>query len=83
MPTYVLILLKFNFFGIFDQSDNFYNLFKIKPPQEVGVYKSTGSANGSKVFKGPKHGLYYINGNSKKSYIKKEKIDALVEFNEY
>ena len=26
MPTYVLILLKFNFLCIFDQSDNFYNL---------------------------------------------------------
>ena len=79
--VYILFLTELSFI------DNFIKhliislfFFKIKIPEEVGIYKSTGSANQSKVFKGPKQGLYYLNANEKKCYIKKENIDTSVEY---
>ena len=35
----------------------------------VGYWKSTGSANGNKIYEGPQGGLYYINSSGNKRYV--------------
>jgi len=44
----------------------------------VGIYTSTGSANGSMIYVGPNGGYYYIK-NNKKRYVNPAKVELLSE----
>lgn len=36
----------------------------------MGLYESSGSANGRPMFKGPKGGIFYLSKNGGRQYIK-------------
>ena len=46
----------------------------------VGSYVSSGSANNREVFSGPRGGLYYLNGNGNKQYVKKSSVNYDYDF---
>ena len=51
-----------------------------RSPQQVGVYTSTGAANGCIAYKGPHGGLYYVNKNGTRCSIRPDKASTSIEY---
>ena len=71
MPSYLNDYKKMSSVSYLDEK--FKN--KIKKPNHpiIGVYRSSGSADGSYVFLGPRGGHYYLNSSNVPTYLDENK----------